>query len=182
MQPVLTDAQAGKGFSDEETAAMRTGATDTISQQFTNAQQALNQQLKTAGDVNVPSGVTAGADLALLQEQAKQNAAAQNTITLANAQQARSNLFNAANVLNGVAAQNSPNALMSGSLSGGATVAGLSGAQSSLQNVINQANANSFFGKLSSSLGSGLGAALGGVGIGELGTGLSLLGSGQFGF
>src|SRR6185437_10021468 len=108
FQPVISNAQAGNGFSPQALAAMRTGATDTLSTQFQNAQQALNQQLKTAGDANVPSGVTVGADMALLQEEARQNAAAQNNITLANQQQANSNLFNAANVLNGVAAQDNP--------------------------------------------------------------------------
>src|SRR6185437_16651919 len=71
MQPVITDAQAGKGFSDEALAAMRTSATDNLSGEFQNAQQALNQQLKTTGSSNVPSGVTAGADLALLEAEAQ---------------------------------------------------------------------------------------------------------------
>src|SRR6185312_2155481 len=88
MQPVITNAQAGKGFSDEALTAMRTGATDQLSSQFQNAQAALNQQLKTSGDANIPSGVTVGADTALLNEEAKTNAGAQNNITLANAQQA----------------------------------------------------------------------------------------------
>lgn len=162
MQPVITNAQAGKGFSDEALNAMRTSATDTLSGQFQNAQAALNQQLRSSGSANIPSGVNVGADMALLQEQAKENAAAQNTITLANQQQATSNLFNAANVLNGVAAQNSPNALMSGSLEGGSTVAGLGGAQSQLQNAITNANSNSFFGKLGGAFATTLGKTLGG--------------------
>lgn len=162
MQPVIKDAEAGKGFSDSELAAMRTGATDTLSGQFQNAQQALNQTLKTSGDANVPSGVTAGADLALINSEAQAKANAQNNITVANAQQARSNLFNAANVLNGVAAESSPNALESGAIEGGSTVAGLSGAQSGLQNAITNANSNSFFGRLMNGFGSSLGNFLGG--------------------
>lgn len=163
MQPVITQAQSGKGFSDAEEAAMRTSATDNLSDQFTNAKEALNQELKTSGSSNVPSGVTVGADLSLLTEEAKQQAASQNTITLASAQQARSNLFNAANVLNGVAAQNSPNALESGALEGGSTIAGLTNAQSNLQNALTNAFSNSFFGSLAKSSGSALGSALVGV-------------------
>ena len=162
MQPVISQAQTGQGFSDQALAAMRTSATDTISGQFANAQQALNQTLRTSGDANVPSGVTVGADTALLNSAAQQQAGAQNNITLASAQQAQSNLFNAANVLNGVAAQNSPNALMSGSLEGGSTVASLGSSQAALQNAITQANSNSFFGKLSSSFAGALGNTLGG--------------------
>lgn len=161
MQPVITQAQAGHGFSDEALTAMRTGATDNLSGQFQNAQQALNQTLKTSGDANIPSGVTAGADMSLLNSEAQAKAGAQNQITLADQQQAESNLFNAANVLNGVAAQNSPNALMEGANQGSSNVAGLSGAQGSLQNAITNANSNSFFGKMINSFGSAFGSGLG---------------------
>lgn len=167
MQPVVTQAESGKGFSDAEEAAMRTTATDTLSTQFSNAKEALQQELKTSGSSNVPSGVTAGADLSLLTEEAKQQAAAQNTITLASAQQARSNLFNAANVLNGVAAQNNPNPIASEATGGSGTVAALSGSQSQLQNAITNANNSSFFGKLYQGLGSGLGNFAFGGGLGE---------------
>lgn len=167
MQPVITQAQAGKGFSDAEEAAMRTTATDTLSTQFNNAKEALNQELKTSGSSNIPSGVTAGADLALVTEAAKQNAAAQNTITLASAQQARSNLFNAANVLNGVAAQNNPNPIASEATAGSSAVAGLSGSQGELQNSITNANNSSFFGKLSSGLASGFSNFIFNGGLGE---------------
>lgn len=163
MQPVLSNAEAGNGFSPEALAAMRTSATDTLSGQFSNAQAALNQELRTSGDVNVPSGVTAGADTALLNSEALAKAGAQRDITLANQEQATSNLFNAANVLNGVAAQNSPNALMNGAVEGGNSVASLGGAQSELQNAITNANNSSFFGKLMSGFSSGLGEFLGGA-------------------
>lgn len=165
MQPVITQAQAGKGFSDEEEAAMRTSATDNLSQQFTNAKQALNQELKTSGSSNIPSGITVGADLSLLTEEAKQQAAAQNTITLASAQQARSNLFNAANVLNGVAAQNNPNPIAGEATAGSSAVAGLSGAQGELQNAITNSSNLSFFGKLATGLGNFIGGSSGQGGL-----------------
>jgi hypothetical protein len=162
MQPVIKEAQAGQGFSPEALAAMRTGATDTLSGQFQNAQAALNQQLKTSGDANIPSGVTVGADESLLTQEAIAKSGAQNQITLANQQQATSNLFNAANVLNGVAAQNNPNALAGEANSGSGNVAGLGNAQGGLQNAITNANNSSFFGKLGQSFAGALGNTLGG--------------------
>lgn len=157
LKPVIADAEAGKGFSTDEEAAMRTSATDAVSSQFQNAQQALNQELRSSGNANVPSGVTAGADTALLTEEAKTQAGTQNQITVAKAQQARSNLFNAVNALNGVAAQVNPLGYGSEASGAGGTIAGLSGAQSSLQNAITQANNSSFFGKLMTGITTGIG-------------------------
>jgi len=162
MQPVIKDAQAGKGFSDAELAAMRTSATDQLSGNFQNAQAALNQTLRSQGSADVPSGVTVGADTALLNSQAQAQAGTQNQITIANAQQANSNLFNAANVLNGVAAQENPNPLASEANQGSGEVANLGSSQSALQNAITNANSNSFFGRLGGSFASALGNSLGG--------------------
>lgn len=157
LKPVISDAEAGKGFSADELAAMRTTASDTISQQFQNAQAALNQELRTSGDANIPSGVTVGADAALLSQQAQTEAGTQNQITVANAQQARNNLFNAVNALNGVAAQVNPLGYGSEATGGSGAIAGLGGAQSSLQNAITSANNSSFFGKLMSGISQGIG-------------------------
>src|SRR5579859_4975601 len=93
MTPVITQALAGKGFSDEQLTAMRTSATDQLSGNFQNAQAALNQVLRSSGNANVPSGVTVGADTALVNSEAQAQAGTQNQITIANAEQARSNLF-----------------------------------------------------------------------------------------
>lgn len=163
MQPVIKDAQAGNGYSAPELAAMRTSATDNLSGQFSNAQSALDQKLRSSGSADIPSGVTVGADTALLNSEAQAQAGTQNQITIANAQQANSNLFNASNVLNGVAAQENPNALASAANQGSGVVASLGGAQSGLQNAISNSNSNSFFGKLGGSFASGLGAAAGGA-------------------
>ena len=164
MQPVISNAQAGHGFSPDALAAMRTSATDNLSGEFQNAQAALNQELKTSGSANVPSGVTAGADLALLESEAQSKAGAQRDITLADQQQANSNLFNAANVLNGVAAQTNPLGYASEATGGSGTVASLGNSQSALQNAITNANNSSFFGKISSGLGSAIGNFFGGGG------------------
>lgn len=172
LKPVASNAEAGNGFTKPELAAMRTSATDQLTTQEQNAQKALNQTLKTSGDANIPSGVTVGANEALQNSEFQANANTQNQITVANAQQANSNLFNAVNALNGVAAQESPNALQSGALEGGSTVASLGGAQGSLQNAITNANSNSFFGKLGGSFASGLGGGLSGALTGGLGMAL----------
>lgn len=163
LQPEITSAQAGNGFSAPALAAMRTSATDTISNQFKNAQSTLNDTLRTQGDVNIPSGVTAGADRALLTSEAQTKSGAQNQITLANAGQAQSNLWNAVNALNGVAAQNNPAYLASSANEGGSVVANLSSSQANLQNAITNANANSFMGSFMKSLGGGLGGGLAGM-------------------
>lgn len=172
LKPVAANAEAGNGYTAPELAAMRSSATDQLTSQEQNAQQALNQTLKTSGDANIPSGVTVGANEALENSEFQANAGAQNNITVANAQQANSNLFNAVSALSGVAQQESPNALESGSLEGGSTVAGLSSAQGGLQNSITNANSNSFFGKLGSGFASGLGGGLSGALTGGLGQAL----------
>src|SRR6185437_8371671 len=104
----------------------------------------------------VPSGVTTGADLALLESESQSKAGAQRDITLADEQQANSNLFNAANVLNGVAAQDNPLGYASEVTGGSGAVAGLGDAQSNLQKAITEANNNSFFGKITSGIAGGI--------------------------
>jgi hypothetical protein len=161
LKPEIAQAQAGQGFSPEALAAMRTTATDTTASQFQNAQSALNQELKTSGSANVPSGVTVGADSALLEREAETQAGGQNQITLANAGQAQNNFWNSINALNGVSAQINPLGYGSAASGAAGTVAGLGNAQSSLQNAITSANSSSFFGQLGGSFARGLGGGLG---------------------
>lgn len=182
LKPVITQAEAGQGYSTAELNAMRTSANDTLSENFQNAQAALNQTLKTSGDANVPSGVTAGADAALLNSEAIAKSQAQNAITVQNAEVARSNLFGAVNALQGNAAQVNPLGYSSAATGGSGTIAGLGNAQSNLQNAITSANSNSFFGKLGGSLATSLGSGIGSALTGGLGTGVSMLGSGNFGW
>lgn len=157
VKPIVAQSLAGHGFSPEAEAAMRTSATDSLSQQFTNAQAALNQTLKTSGDANVPSGVTVGANAALLNQEAIAKAGAQRDITVENEQFANSNLWNSLNVLNGVSAQTDPLGYSSAATGGSGAVAGLGKSQSDLQNSITNANSNSFFGKLTSGIATGIG-------------------------
>jgi hypothetical protein len=163
LKPEIAKAAAGEGFSPEALAAMRTSSTDTTAAQFQNAQAALNQELKTSGSSNVPSGVTVGADTALLTEAAKAQAGGQRQITLANANQAQNNFWNSINALNGVSAQINPLGYAGSASGAGGTVAGLGGAQSGLQNAITNAGNSSFFGQLGSGLAKGLGSGLAGA-------------------
>jgi hypothetical protein len=165
LQPVATAAAAGKGFQPAEEAALRATAADTIAGNFANAKTALNQTLREQGDINVPSGVTVGADLALANQTAQQESAAQNQITLANAEQARQNLFNATDRLSNVANLTNPNPLAGEANSSAGTVAGLSGSQAGLQNAITSAQQGSFFNKLTGGFASALGNTLGGGNI-----------------
>jgi hypothetical protein len=163
LQPELTQSAAGNGFSKPALAAMRTGATDTISSSYQNAQRALNQTERSSSDVNIPSGVNAANDAALVNSEAQTKAGAQNQITIDNESQAQSNLWNAVNALNGVAAQNSPAALENGAIEGGNTVASLGSSQANLQNAITNANSSSFLGTFGKALGGGLGGGIAGM-------------------
>src|SRR5260221_744123 len=157
VKPIVAQSLAGKGFDASTEAAMRTSANDTLSQNFQNAQAALNQTLKTSGDANVPSGVTVGADTGLLNQEAIAKSQAQRDITVQSASLANSNLWNSLNALNGVAAQTNPLGYGSEATSGSGAVAGLGESQSALQNAITSASSNSFFGKLASGIATGIG-------------------------
>lgn len=169
---IVSQAETGKGFDASTEAALRTSATEGLTNQFQNAQAALNQQLRSSGDINVPSGVTAGLDAGLLNEEAKAQAGAQRDITVQSAQLANSNLFNALNVLNGVSAQTNPLGYSSAATGGSGAVAGLGESQSALQNAITNASNSSFFGKLGGAFASGLGGALAGATTGGIGMAL----------
>jgi hypothetical protein len=157
VTPVIKQSLAGEGFSPEALAAMRTSATEGLTTQFENAQAALNQTLKTSGDANVPSGVTVGANEALLNVEAQAQAGAQRDITVQNQEQATSNLWNSLNALNGVAAQENPLGYASSATGGSGAVAGLGESQAGLQNAITNADNASFFGKLMTGISTGIG-------------------------
>lgn len=156
-KPIVERSLAGQGFTPEALTAMRTSATDDLSQQYQNAQAALNQTLKTSGDANVPSGVTVGANASLLNQEAIAKAGAQRDITVQNAGFANSNLWNAMSVLSGNAAQINPLGYASSATGGSGAVAGLGESQGALQNAITNANNSSFFGKLTTGLATGIG-------------------------
>lgn len=152
LQPQIDSG--GQGFSPSALAAMRTSATDTISQSAQNAQAAANAAAVRSGGSALPSGVSAMIEGQVGQQQAQAQADAQNTITTNDAQLKNSNYWNAINVLSGNAAQLNPLGYASSATSGGGAVAGLSGA-------VTAANGPS--------IGQILGGVVGGVGSSLLG-------------
>lgn len=131
MQPII-DA-GGQGMSPEALAAARTAATDTTSQEYQNAQAALNQQEGGNSKLANVAGATTEANAALLNSEAAQKAKAQEDITMQNEQLKQQNYWNAINALNGVSAQENPLGYAGEATSGGNTVAGLSQAYKSSQ-------------------------------------------------
>jgi len=151
LMPQITHPQ---GYGDDALAAMRTGATDTIAQQYQNAQKALQNQQFVNGSENLPSGVNAMQTGALKLGQASDTATAQNNITTQNENLKQQNYWNALSALNGVNQGN--NALNTANTANGAgsTTANLSNAVTS-----SQAAAFSPFNSLIGA-GAGVGAAL----------------------
>lgn len=163
LKPIVANAEKGNGLSPAALTAMRTGATDTLSSQFQSAQQALNaQEAGQMGGTDVlPSGTRAQLESGLLTNEAEAKAGTQNQITEYNQNLATSNLWNAFNVIQGNTAQMNPLGYASSATGGSGTIAGLGGAQSSLQNSITQANNSSFFGTLGRSFAGSLGSGFG---------------------
>jgi len=124
MQPII-DA-GGTGYSDDALAAMRASATDTLSNEYQNAQKALQTKEFADGGRDLPSGTSAQLDEALFNAEASDKAAAGNNITLANENLKQQNYWNAINVLSGVGAQFNPLGYASAATAGGNTVANLS--------------------------------------------------------
>lgn len=127
MEPII--AAGGTGYTPAQLTALRTGATDTNSQQYRDADAALNNQVSQASGGSKLTGV-AGANVetkaALDNAEAQTQATSQEQITEANANLQQQNYWNAVNALNGVAAQESPLGYAGASNSAGNTVSGLS--------------------------------------------------------
>jgi hypothetical protein len=105
MQPMIDNPT---GYSEKALAAMRTSATDNLSASYQNAQKALQADRFAGGGRDLPSGVDAQLNAALLQSEATDKAGAQNNITLEDENLKQGNYWNAINVLNGVGAQFNP--------------------------------------------------------------------------
>lgn len=158
MQTITNNPQ---GYSPAALAAMRTSATDQLSTQYQSAQQALNAQQFASGSRDLPSGVNSQLSASLLNSEATDKAAAQNNITVQNANLANQNFWNATNVENGVAAEENPQsyaAAATGSSAAGSSAANAVAADS---NANTNANSNSFGGALAKGFGSTLGSGLG---------------------
>lgn len=161
MQPIIN--QGGQGYTPEQLTAQRTAASDTDSEQYQQAQAALNNQTSQASGGSKLTGV-AGAnvesDAALDNAMAQKESADQNQITTNNANLQQQNYWNAVNALNGVATEENPLGYAGASSTAGGTVAGLG-------NTVNAANQSQLLGALGGMVGGvagGLGTAIGGAG------------------
>jgi hypothetical protein len=143
------------GYSDSAKAAMRAQAVDTISNQYDNAQKAVQGIQFARGGRDLPSGVDAMQIGALKGSQASDTAGALNTIELNDENLKESNYWNAMNVLSGnVASQFNPLGY-----AGQATSAGE--ATANLGQAYNASKQSQLLGALGGIAG-GAGAALGG--------------------
>jgi hypothetical protein len=123
MSPMIDNPT---GMSPDALAATRTSVTDADSVAFQNAQRALNAKMAASGESTLPSGVGAQLNEALLNQEAAQKSADQNTVTMQNEQLKQSNYWNAVNALNGVGAEYNPNAYASNATAGTSAVANAS--------------------------------------------------------
>lgn len=173
--PILAGGPNQTGYSAAENAALNTAALNTTSANYRNAAQATNEQLAGRGGGNsfLPSGVNAQIDASLASNAAGQLSSEQNQITQANYTQGRQNFFNAAGALSNAASIYNPTGV-----AGAANNAGNNAFGSATQ-IYNQGNA--WQGALGGVLGGAASAASSGL-VGGLGTELSTLGSGNFGF
>lgn len=177
LSPYLSGNQ---GFTPQQMAAMNSQALDQNALQYNGATQATNAQLAARGEGlgNTPaSGVQAGAYGNLQAQKAGNLSNSLQTVTLNNAQQALANQFNAASVLSGNAQTYAGNVGTYGT-----------GANSALNNLTS-AQANTWQSQLGKAAGAAVGGALGGAtggignaAVGNLGTAVSKIGSGNWGW
>jgi len=169
LSPYLSGTQ---GFTPEQLATMRSQFLNSNANTFNQAGQQVREALTARGNTGAnPIGGDYVRGLSgLLGARAQSQSQGLLGINAQNAQQALMNQFNAANVLSGNAA----------TLTGTQGVAG-SAASSALNDYIRAANtgfASSFMNSLGGSLGAGIGGGL----TGGIGTGLSHIGSGNYGW
>ena len=177
LAPYLSGTQ---GFTPQQQALMNSQALDENASQYNGAGQQLRAALNARGEngANPVSGTGVSGIAGLLSGKASDAANALRSNSLANAQQALTNQFNANSILSGIGNTYAGNVGQFGS--------GASSALSNLtqQNIANQQN--SFLANLSRGLGAGLGGGLGsaaGAGLsGGIGTALSTVGKGNFGW
>jgi hypothetical protein len=177
LSPYLTGNQ---GFTPQQLSAMNSQALDQNALQYNGAAQSANSELAARGEGlgNTPgSGVAATGYGNLQAAKAGNLSNSLQTITLNNAQQGLANKFNAASVLSGNAQTYAGNVGTYGQ-----------GASSALNNLTS-AQANTWQSQFGKALGAAAGGAAGAFGagagataFGNLGTQVSKIGSGNFGW
>lgn len=155
LQPQLTNPQ---GYTPTQLTSLQTNATDTNSQQFQNAEKALNNTISQQAGGSKLAGV-AGATIqeqaALQNAEAQTQAASQQQIQQQNAQLQQQNYWNAVNALNGVATQENPLGYAGATTDTANSVTGLSQA-------VTASNQSQLLGALGGVVG-GVGSALAGT-------------------
>jgi len=153
LKPIIQAGPGQFGFSGGETAALRSGATQTTAAEYGQAAKAVGEKMATAGGGNtyVPSGAATQVQASLASAGAGQEAGAQNQITEAGYQQGQQNYWSALGGYAGV--MPNPNSFGSTAVGGGQA------ASSAIQTEI-QAD-QGWMGALGGALG-GAGSALGG--------------------
>lgn len=109
--PIVAAGPNQTGFSPAESAALRTGSQDTVTQEYKNAQIATQNNAETAGGgdaVGVGSGAEAQLKSANASSAAAEGSKEQNQITQADYATGRQNYFAASAGLSGVAAAENP--------------------------------------------------------------------------
>lgn len=163
------------GFVPGQLEAMNTNVIENSASAFQNADKAAQAQEAATGGNELPSGVSAQIQGQLGGQAASALTGQLNQNQIANGQLQQQNQWNAISALNGVAQMENPNGLAGNANEAGSSVAGLSNAYSNSEN-------SGFLNKFTNGLASSLGSGLGGAATGEMGTGASSLGSGNFGW
>lgn len=152
FQPIFDKGPGQKGFSDEESAALHTQATEGVARNYQAASKAVREQqaAEGGGNVNIPSGQESEIKAELAGSAAAQESSEASQITEADYETGRQNwesakqgMLEAGTVMNGGAAY-----------AGAATDAG--SAASKTANEISQAN-NSWMGAVGGMLGTAVG-------------------------
>jgi hypothetical protein len=122
FSPILAAGVGQFGFTPEETAALRTTATENIAGNYKNAATAVRETMAAQGGGNafLPSGARVQAEEELASTAAGKQADTQNAITQAGYAQGQRNFDAAASVLGGVASADNPLGFAGATTQGGA--------------------------------------------------------------
>jgi hypothetical protein len=147
-------SKGGQGESPAALTAARTGATDTISSQYQNAQRAAGAVAAEHGGDALPSGVNAQVAGSIAAGEAGAQSEAQNTITAQNEALKQQNYWNSVGALSGNASLENPLGYAGAASGGSNAVSGLSQAETAAQGPT--------LGAIIGSVAGGAGSALGG--------------------
>lgn len=160
MQPMLDNPT---GYSAPALTAMRTSATDQISDQYQDAQRALNRKEFANGSEDLPSGVNEQLDAALLQSEASDKSTAQNSITMQDENLKQQNYWDAVNALSGVAAGYNPEGYAGATTSAANSASTAAGTTANLSQAVT-ASSGPTFGAILGGLAGGAISAAGNAG------------------